>query len=269
MQRNMSDSYAVGPLGQSPLFAELNALVQPGQFGEWPHPAELGALLPKGVTNAAGKPLRFVRPGAVGDGALGYEARIYSRGEIATRAENWHDLFNAFMWALFPATKSRLNALHISNPRVSARRSPLRDAVTLFDECGVIVACADEALRSLHQAHDWRGLFLTQRAAWGKTIAAMVFGHGLYEQCLNPYIGLTAKAYYLSVPAAWFEAPLARRYRQADARLARDLRSRGVGMTSADLLPLPILGVPGLYTANEDPAFYRNERYFRARRDRA
>ena len=61
----------------------------------WPDIDALNACIP-----ASGP--RFVAQDAAlfGDG-LHYEARI-AQGRIATRAENWHDLFNALVWASHP-----------------------------------------------------------------------------------------------------------------------------------------------------------------------
>jgi len=41
-----------------------------------------------------------------------YEPRCYLKGEVPTRAHNWHDLFNALVWLTFPATKAVINARH-------------------------------------------------------------------------------------------------------------------------------------------------------------
>jgi len=44
------------------------------------------------------------------DDGLHYEERIARKGAIATRAENWHDLFNALIWLRYPSLKRALNA---------------------------------------------------------------------------------------------------------------------------------------------------------------
>ena len=79
-----------------------------------------------------------------------YEVRVFESGCVETRPESLHDLFNALAWLAFPKTKARINAMHaerIAHER--GRRGRLRDLLTLFDEGGAIVACADGELLSL------------------------------------------------------------------------------------------------------------------------
>ena len=241
------------------LFADLDQLLSPRQFTGWPGPDTLDALLP------AGAGVRFVRQRD--DEKLSghdYERRIHERGEVPTRPENWHDLFNAMAWVLFPAAKRAINDMHVADGSFAGQRSARRDALTLFDECGVVLATTDETFRDVHRAHRWQEMFWRRRERWGRDIRAMIFGHGLYEQCLRPYVGLTAKACYLTVQADWFERPLRARYEIADRLLAESVRTR---LTSTkELLPLPLLGVPGLWPANCNEDFYGNEAYFRPRR---
>ena len=86
------------------------------------------------VVNALGRTIRFVpAPNAP---AAEYEQRVYISGEVSTRANNWHDFFNAMVWLHFPRLKRTFNALHhvqIERGFIS-RRGPLRDALTLIDE---------------------------------------------------------------------------------------------------------------------------------------
>ena len=118
----------------------------------------------------------------------------------------------------------------------------------------------------MHATHDWRRLFVTHRAQFGRQISPVLFGHGLADQARNPYIGLTAKAWYLPVTHAWMTESLATRYALADEWLAASLP--GELTSPRQLLPLPVLGVPGWWDANRDPAFYDNTSYFRPARSR-
>ena len=56
------------------------------------------AAAARGIVTGNGKPLRFVVPA---DDGLGYEERACLNGEVATRADNRHDLFNALVIAFF------------------------------------------------------------------------------------------------------------------------------------------------------------------------
>ena len=41
-----------------------------------------------------------------------YESKIYLTGQVQTRANNWHDFFNALVWKILPRAKLALNQLH-------------------------------------------------------------------------------------------------------------------------------------------------------------
>ena len=121
-----------------------------------------GAQCAGGIAGAAH---RERHPGALRP-ALGRRSRTTrstcSRsGEVHTRPENHHDLFNALCWLAFPRTKARINALHAAEiPREGGRRGRLRDLLTIFDEGGALVACADARLNSLIREFRWRELLL-------------------------------------------------------------------------------------------------------------
>ena len=102
-------------------------------------------------------PLRFVPPSPADPY---YELHVHESGCVATRHGNWHDLFNALAWLAFPRTKAAINALHAAQiPREGKRRGRLRDMLTLFDEGGAIVLCADAELESMIRGFRWRELF--------------------------------------------------------------------------------------------------------------
>src|SRR5438874_9678511 len=86
------------------LWREFDELLR----GPWPDIAALNARV--GDVRA-----RFVAqtPALLADG-LHYEQRIAARGEIATRAGNWHDLLNALVWLRFPQLKQVLNARQVA-----------------------------------------------------------------------------------------------------------------------------------------------------------
>jgi hypothetical protein len=93
-----------------------------------------------------------------------------------------------------------------------------------------------------------------------------VFGHGLYEKALSPFIGLTGHAILFPVEESFFALPFEAQIEQLDSYF------EGVFSTIAtprDLCPLPLLGVPGWANENEDPAYYDNEAYFRQGRIRS
>ena len=264
---SVAAAWEPGCFGSNPIFADLDRLFLPRRWRDWPAASEL--CLPASPSFDAFKAdvPRFVTQsrGAVVS-ALTYERMVSEHGEVITRERNWHDLFNAFAWWLFPRTRRWLSAAHFDDAHAAAggRRTRRRDALTLFDECGVVMLCtAGLALPALHAAHRWHDLFVATRSRWGRDVGALILGHGLYEQCLTPYIGLTGKALWLTVDATFFDLPLPQRYAAADRALHAHLAGSGALRTPGELLPLPVLGVPGWWPGNEHPSFYANAAYFR------
>ncbi|MEO8164101.1 MAG: DUF3025 domain-containing protein, partial [Betaproteobacteria bacterium] len=90
-----------------------------------------------------------------------------------------------------------------------------------------------------------------------------VFGHALYHKALNPFIGMTGKAVLLKVPHALLHRPLPAQVAEADRLLAGYVWDRAHLTHGRELWPLPVLGVPGWWDANEQQSFYDNTAYFR------
>jgi hypothetical protein len=67
-------------------------------------------MLPVNLCSAGGHAIRFVASGELGDD--NYEHRIYTSGQVSTRPQSWHDLFNALVWMRYPRIKTALNSLH-------------------------------------------------------------------------------------------------------------------------------------------------------------
>jgi hypothetical protein len=210
-----------------------------------------------GIRNATGRPIRFAAAGAAGETA--YEAHIARTGEVPTR-DNAHDFFNALVWLTFPRTKARLNALQaqaIAATGIGAQRGPVRDAATLIDENAVLLVTRRADIVDALKRHDWHALFVECRGAWGAEVRPVVFGHALLEKLSAPYKAISAHA--LPVPLA-AEASLA----EVDARVAAALDP---ALTPRQLLPLPVLGIPG-WADNGDQAFYDDPAVFRPARRR-
>ncbi|MDP2827483.1 MAG: DUF3025 domain-containing protein [Sulfuricellaceae bacterium] len=230
----------------------------------WPDLDAYNALLDPSIRTASGQCLRFVsqlgKPLRMEEK---YEARIYLSGEVQTRIENWHDFFNALVWLVFPRAKAVLNACHfeaIARTASGGNRDKSRDALTLFDESGVVILYSDESLADLIRDFRWKELFWARRLEVSSNMRFMVFGHSLYEKALKPYIGLTGKALLIKVGADYFNQPSATQVSKADEMIARAFDKNG---PYACLRPLPLLGVPGWWAGNESPDFYENTGYFR------
>lgn len=177
---------------------------------------------------------------------------MYDTGRIETRPDNLHDWFNALCWLAFPRTKARINAMHAAAiPHEKGQRGRLRDLLTILDEGGALVVCADAELNGLVREFRWKELFWTQRERIRQSMRFVVLGHAVLEQALEPWPGITCKAIFAS-PAE-----------SLDAQAAAWLAGLSNEATPRDLAPLPVFGYPE-WADNERPEFYDDERYFRA-----
>ncbi len=255
---------AAGPPSAGGLFAALRSLLD--QVPPTPDLAALAVLATaRDVRNAAGRRISFVAPPLDN---LDYETRIWLTGEVATRPDNWHDFFNALVWLAFPLTKAALNARHVELLRQQVGpRCRERDALTHFDECGVVVVSCNPELLELVRGFQWRRLFWERRSELSRELRCLVFGHATYEQLLRPFRGLTAKAVLHQVTPAWLEQPLATQLADVDRRLAAEF-SAGRHQAPRGWQPLPLLGLPGVTPASEHAAYYDDEWQFRPGRRR-
>ncbi len=196
---------------------------------------------------AAGQPVhralgheRFEPAGPL---AAGYEQHIAATGRVPTR-DNAHDLFNGLVWLRCPAFKAALNAAHIAAPPAPpGQRGPVRDALTLLDESGLLLAAPAE-LRQALRAQDWTALFDNHRALW-RQAQVRVVGHALLEKLLIPRKPLCARVLLVDD----VEAP-----------------ALPAALDPAALPPLPVLGIPGWWAANASRAFYADAQVFRPKR---
>jgi hypothetical protein len=202
-----------------------------------------------------GAPLRFVEHTELPAGTA-YEQFIFDTGCVPTR-NNLHDFFNGLVWQRFGQVKLRLNELQagaLAAQGVGPVRGPLRDACTLLDESGALLE-APPALWQALLARDWQALFVRQRALWCEARVTLV-GHAVMEQLVRPRKSITAHVLITS-DAINSEAA-------QDADLA--LRLDAGWLASKPFAPLPLLGIPGWWQANELPGFYDDVTVFRPRR---
>jgi len=196
--------------------------------------------------------VRFVAPG---DADPYYEVHVFESGRVHTRSGSRHDLFNALCWLAFPRTKARINALHAAAiPHEAGRRGRLRDLLTILDEGGALVACADASLNALIRELRWKELYWEQRARVRDAMRFVVLGHATLEQALEPRPGITCKALFID-PA-----------RDADTQAAEWLGRLAADASPRLLAPLPVFGFPGWLPEGERGEFYDDARFFRALR---
>ncbi|MCU4674542.1 DUF3025 domain-containing protein [Catenovulum sp. 2E275] len=256
---------------QNPIFSDLSACLNLAEFNIFPNCKQIqqGLFKPEFSDNQYLAPYQFIAQTEDFDWqGLSYESLIFEQKTIPTRVANWHDLFNACIWHLFPQTKTLLNHLHMADIAQfgAKQRTKQRDAITLFDECGVVIAYQDDAQKLALQAHLWVDIFWQQRASWFKKIRPFIFGHAMYEMSLNPFVGLTAKAYFIRVDEAFFKQSLAKQYQLLDGLLAADIKHNHTLVNNRSLSPLPLLGIPGWSDENNQLSYYQNTDYFRPKR---
>ncbi len=258
-------------LAARPLFEPIAAWLR--RFGGTapPETAALNAALSSLATRpraASGVPLSFVPPGRR---AAGYEERVYAKGEVETRPDNWHDFFNALAWLAYPRAKRVLNGRHHAAQQAQraaghGERGAVRDAVTQFDECGIVIVSASPALAGLIRVHEWKRLFCAHRVELAQAMRFFVFGHATWDQLRAPFVGLTAKAVFLDVEPAWLARSVAQQRADVDRRLAGIFSQPDAYARPRDFQPLPLLGIPGVVPENAAAAYYDDTRQFRPRR---
>lgn len=204
------------------------------------------ALLPQAT------PVRFVPQGDLPPG-MAYESYIFNSSSCPTR-EGLHDFFNGLAWLLFPQTKRRLNQLHvaqIAQTGIQPVRGPARDGLTVVDENAAFLQCPDALWEALADK-DWNQLFGPLRPLWAQS-HLVLFGHALLEKLVYPRKPITAHVYRAQA-ATHSIADL-------DQWMAADLSAER--LASKPFAHLPVLGVPGWWPGNEDPAYYTDATVFR------
>ncbi|WP_418318669.1 DUF3025 domain-containing protein [Piscinibacter sakaiensis] len=204
-----------------------------------------------GVPSLSAGPLRFVAQSELPPG-LAYEAFIASTASVPTR-DNLHDLFNGLMWLHWPHLKRHLNELQaaeIARQPTAGRRGPVRDALTLFDENAALLRLPPLLEQALRR-RNWHALFVEHRLAWADA-SIHLFGHALVEKLVEPRKPITAHAWLLPHQLA---------DQDIEAFLSEWLTPERLAARCH--VPLPVLGVPGWWAANDEPGFYADPAVFR------
>jgi hypothetical protein len=255
---------------KSRLFDSIHQVSLPFSVsGKWPELHQFSSELhKKNICSHGNKPVHAVAQAEAPELFEDYyESRIYLQGELQTRLENWHDFFNAMCWLQFPRIKSELNALHFEysqQRQAGTNRTPMENAITLFDECGAVIVADDESLLELIHNHQWKSLFVDAGENFGRHIQCYVSGHAMFEKALTPYVGMTAHTILLIQNSSFFRNDFPHQLAEVD-RLISDLwRNREIE-NPKDLQPFPLLGVPGWWNEEQNEAFYDNKSYFRDR----
>jgi len=195
----------------------------------------------------------FVPQAALPEGEP-YERFIHDRGQCPTR-DGLHDFFNGLCWLQLPHTKRTFNQRHaevIAREGIGARRGPVRDAITVFDENGAVLDAPPPIWEAL-LARQWQRLFVELRPLW-RDCRFLIVGHALLEQLATaPRKPLTAHVWREPCPAGDAAA--------ADDWLAA--RCTPDVLAAKPFTPLPVLGIPGWWPENENFSFYDDSLVFR------
>lgn len=264
MSRGVQAPWDASFSDRSPAFAPLRFSAAALKDEVWPSAFALQRLLDESQPRpsvSGGHALRLV---AQVRSAEPYERQLFRSGELSMRPESWHDVFNVLAWIAFPLAKAALNAAHVRAMagEVPGRRGSERDALTQFDEDGMIVLSSSPDLLALIRAFRWKELFWSRREELTRHVCFLAFGHALYEKLLAPFAGLTGKAALFEVAPQLLAAPLQTQIAAADRQMAAMLDT-GLVAAPAVLQPLPVLGIPGWSPGTMDAAFYGDTSYFR------
>lgn len=171
---------------------------------DWPSRSALDAMYLRCAGNAGDglaplrfcenvrKPRRRKREGIALDRL--YDGRITLHAEVPTRERHWHDLFNALCFATFPRAKRALHRRQYEALRACVgeqatalpeRRSRERDALTLFDEGGAVVAAEPSACAELRKADPEGQGDLLARCVHARRARVVPFGHALFEHLIE------------------------------------------------------------------------------------
>ena len=177
-----------------------------------------------------------------------YEVRIFRDGELPIRTYDWHDLFNLLVWLAFPRAKAAINARHYrallgQQQSGTLNRGPAQDALTLFDESGVVVLSGDADLLQDVRDFAWKQLFWRRRERVRRHFRCIILGHALYEKALQPFVGITGHAILFeaeqgSQPSMTIEGGT---WETLDARLAARVSDETAFLTPRELAPLPLV----------------------------
>lgn len=237
-------------LSEIPTVDELNHMAHTYWEGSWKGPV-------------------FVEDKCVTDSRY-YEQIIAQDNIVPTRENSWHDVFNAFIWILFPQAKKQITQYHYKDIEQFGvhPRTPRRNHITHFDECGLILAVPEHYLATGEQIlsnlanHQWQASFVDNQSVWGQSVVPIIFGHAIYEMLMAPYIGLTAKWLAVTVPSDFACLSLRAQYQVLDIAIVERLNQFNGLAHKAILKPIPLLGLPGWFE-KQNSAFYQNTRYFR------
>lgn len=201
---------------------------------------------------------------------VAYEDNVFKHKKVYTRSNSWHDFFNNITWLLWPKTKWAIVdtiLAQFSLEKISSlkNRTPKQSFLAQLDECGMLIVTACPDLIEHVQQHDWLDLFFHQRARHS-LFEPIIFGHGLMEKALEPYVGMTGKAMMIIVKPQYFGLSTVLRLKFLDEVMSKLIRSKYCPQSPRSLQPFPLLGMPRWHPNNVQKEFFDQKHYFRSKR---
>lgn len=195
-----------------------------------------------------------------------YIGDILTNEMIPLKPQSNHDILNALMWLSLPktrwiCTRSMKQAAQLRSVDHPKQRCKIEDRFTLFDESGVAIVSDQLDLLKLVEARAWKSLFCKERSRCRTHLKIWIVGHGLYEQLINPFIGLVGYGRLYHVPSELMAAEITEQTRALDDLISEDLLTQSIAQ-ELPLSAIPILGYPGWWPSQESH-FYDQVKYFR------
>lgn len=197
-----------------------------------------------------------------------YETFIAQTNTIPTRC-NWHDFYNGLIWLQFPKTKAFFNQTHQQEIMQHGRqtRTPVRDKLTHFDECGLVLITDQKSLQDEISEHNWEKTFIERKQQWQANVKPIIFGHALWEMLMQPFIGLTAKATVVYDPdllekVKHYDLCRGEHSSDVDNHLYEHIKRNDLLKKRRPWLPIPLLGIPNWSHIPQTPNFYADKAYF-------
>ncbi len=195
---------------------------------EWPNLIELNQFKPEGLESWSGHKIRFVKQkgSRSKEGFEGlYEPRIFLKGEVRTRLQNWHDFFNSQIWYTFPKSKSALNMRQFiafdENADFPWKTAPLsrmreQDYMTMFDEGGCLIP-------------------------YSKHISLpFIFGHAVYERMILGETEISMCAIRIPCEESFFHMSTLKQNQLLDKKLSIILSNRSTYYGNTPFFTLPL-----------------------------
>ncbi len=199
-----------------PLFSAFEAVARPLRTARFPDMEMLSDLVEEQrvLRTPQSSPLRFVemtkKPRRRKRERLVleelYDGSIELLGQVPCLHESYHDLFNAIAFAAFGRAKRALHRRQFAalsnwvgtSPQLPGRRTREQDALTIFDEGGVVILMDENYFSQWRQTS---AKTLIPGFAPDRGVVPLLFGHALLEHLFEGHTQVRASAVVILVDA--------------------------------------------------------------------